>query len=79
MRDNSIGREDVWKHFKGDDYVILELPMHTETGEELVIYKRASGLDRRVWARPLKMFLEDITEGVPRFTRIKRAHGVQRR
>ena len=68
---DGIHKGDVWKHFKGNEYVILELCTHTETSEVLIVYKRSSGLDRRVWGRPSKMFLEDATEGVPRFTRIR--------
>ena len=32
-----IGR--VVTHFKGKDYLVLDVAKHTETGEELVIYK----------------------------------------
>lgn len=46
-----------YKHYKGDIYEFVGKAEHTETGEELVIYK---GKDGRVWARPKKMFYENI-------------------
>lgn len=56
-----------FRHFKGTEYVVLHVAWHTETGEELVVYRRADGTDGRVWARPREMF-EGVNEaGVPRF------------
>lgn len=54
----------IYRHFKGDLYLILDLAEHTETGDDLVIYKALYG-DCKVYARPLKMFLEKVPEGKP--------------
>lgn len=48
-----------YKHFKGGEYEVLGIAKHSETLEELVIY-RHFGKDE-FWVRPLKMFLEKIT------------------
>lgn len=62
-----------YRHFKGHEYVVLEIATHTETGEELVVYVRADAQDRRVWARPRGMF-EGLNEhGDPRFESLDRA------
>jgi len=47
-----------YRHFKGDIMEIIAIAKHTETQEELVIYKHGEN----IWARPVSMFLskEDI-------------------
>ncbi|KXU80596.1 DUF1653 domain-containing protein [Aeromonas enteropelogenes] len=58
-----------YRHFKGGLYQVLTLALHTETGEQLVIYR--SEQDGEVYARPVTMFMEWIEhqgEVVSRFT-----------
>lgn len=50
---------NLYIHFKGDLYFCMGLAKHSETGEELVIYKSCS--DQSVWARPADMFLGKVT------------------
>jgi len=47
-----------YKHFKGNIYEVIAVAKHTETMEDMVIYKSLS--DSKVWARPKKMFLEKV-------------------
>jgi hypothetical protein len=60
----------IYQHYKGNKYQVLGVAIHSETLEELVIYKVLYG-EGLTWVRPLKMFLENVEiEGneVPRFT-----------
>lgn len=47
------------RHFKGNEYLIIDFAEHTETGEALVIYKALYG-ECKIYARPLDMFAEEV-------------------
>ncbi|HEV7280225.1 MAG TPA: DUF1653 domain-containing protein [Pirellulaceae bacterium] len=58
-----------YRHYKGKDYVVLGVARHSETKEELVVYRTDYG-DRSLWVRPKAMFLETVEvdgRSVPRF------------
>ena len=52
-----IGRK--YRHFKGNEYLVLHLAKHSETLEDLVVYQALYG-ERGIWVRPLSMFLEQV-------------------
>jgi len=65
-REIKIGK---YQHFKGNNYEVIGIAKHSETMEELVVYRALYG-EHGLWVRPLKMFLEEVEfEGnkVPRF------------
>ena len=58
-----------YRHYKGMDYEVLFVARHTETEEELVIYRALYG-EFGLWARPLQMFAGSVEiggESQPRF------------
>ena len=61
-----INKGDKYRHFKGTIYEIVALAKHSETLEELVIYKNGEN----IWARPVSMFLseEDMSERADNIT-----------
>ena len=62
-----------YRHFKGKEYEVVGVARHSETLEELVVYKalyESDYLAGALWVRPKEMFLEEVVvEGkkVPRF------------
>lgn len=51
----------LYKHYKGKIYEVIGVARHSETLEELVVYKtiyKAEG--ENLWVRPLRMFTEKI-------------------
>lgn len=51
----------IYKHFKGDLYLVEDIGFHSETKEKLVIY-RALYEDSKVWVRPYDMFTEEVNK-----------------
>ena len=67
-----------YRHYKGNEYTVIGVARHSETEEELVVYRQEYG-DRSLGLRPLTMFREMVTvEGkeVPRF-KLLRSDGEQ--
>jgi hypothetical protein len=48
-----------YRHYKGNEYQVLAVARHTETEEELVVYRQLYG-DGALWVRPRAMFIEEI-------------------
>jgi hypothetical protein len=58
-----------YRHYKGNDYEVLGVARHSETDEELVVYRPLYGAGA-LWVRPKAMFCDMVVvEGttVPRF------------
>lgn len=68
MQKIEIGK--IYKHYKGNKYKIIEFAKHSETLEDMIIYK---SLDTgKVWVRPYKMWNETVdNSGTLRFTLIE--------
>lgn len=50
---------DLYCHFKGNLYEIITLAIHSETEEEMVVYRQKYG-EYKVYVRPLSMFLSEV-------------------
>lgn len=65
----------IYEHFKGRRYEVVGVARHSETAEDLVVYRPLYG-EGGLWVRPLAMFLEPVSrdgyEG-PRFRRAEDA------
>ena len=49
----------VYRHFKGKEYYVEDVAIHSETGEAYVVYRQLYG-ERRLYIRPLGMFLSEV-------------------
>ena len=61
----------TYRHYKGNLYTVIGIATHTETGEEMVVY-RAQYEPYSLWVRQRTMFEEMVTiDGfeVPRFAK----------
>lgn len=59
----------VYRHYKGDSYIVEDIALHSETGEKMVIYRALYG-DGQLWARPYDLFIGEVEvngEKKPRF------------
>jgi hypothetical protein len=70
-------QKGIYRHFKGKEYEVLGTAIHSETLEEMVIYKplyESSDLPKDIlWVRPMKMFTENVMhqgKEVQRFQKI---------
>ncbi|WP_437227260.1 DUF1653 domain-containing protein [Planctomicrobium sp. SH661] len=48
-----------YRHYKGNEYLVVDVARHSETLEELVVYRPEYG-ERGLWVRPLVMFVEQV-------------------
>jgi len=51
-------KQGKYAHFKGGEYEVIGTAKHSESLEEMVLYKHAGEND--LWVRPLEMFTETI-------------------
>ena len=59
----------IYRHYKGNKYMVLDIARHSETLEEMVVYKALYG-EGGMWVRPAYMWSEPVTRDgvtVPRF------------
>ena len=62
-------KQGRYRHYKGNEYVVIGVARHSETDEELVVYRPDYG-EQGLWVRPKEMFLETVEvdgKQVPRF------------
>ena len=48
-----------YRHFKGNEYELLFVATHSETGEQMVVYRALYG-EGGFWVRPASMWTEHV-------------------
>ena len=51
----------IYKHYKGDLYLLEDIIYNSETGEKMVAY-RALYDDNKLWCRPYDMFFDEVNK-----------------
>ena len=49
----------IYKHFKGDMYIVEDVAIHSETKEKYVVYRALYG-DTNLYIRPYEMFMSKV-------------------
>lgn len=70
MYNADIKINGIYRHFKGNKYLVLGIAKHSETCEDFVVYKALYG-DGDLWIRPLSMFNEIIVRDGASFRRFE--------
>jgi hypothetical protein len=52
-------RSGRYRHYKGNEYIVIGVAKHSETLEEMVVYRQDYG-EQGLWVRPKEMFLETV-------------------
>ena len=60
MRNIEVNR--IYKHFKGDLYLVEGIATFSETGEKCIVYRELYG-ENNLWVRPYDMFVEEVPQG----------------
>ena len=61
-------RVGKYRHFKGNEYEVLGIAKHSETLEEMVVYRALYG-EKEIWVRPISMWNETLTRDGKTFQR----------
>ena len=56
---NNMPKLGKYRHYKGNEYEMIGVAKHSETLEELVVYRALYG-NHDLWVRPIEMFTEEV-------------------
>ena len=52
-------KKGIYRHYKGNYYELLDTALHSETLEEMVVYRALYG-EKKLWVRPKSMWSEKV-------------------
>ena len=59
MRELKI--KGIYRHHKGDFYLVEDIIYHSETHEKMVAYRALYG-DNKLWCKPYDMFMDEVNK-----------------
>ena len=58
---NELKIKGVYRHYKGDCYIVEDIAYHSETLEKMIVYRQLYG-DKKLWCRPYDMFFDEVNK-----------------
>ena len=52
-------KKGIYRHYKGNEYELIDVALHSETLEEMVVYRALYG-DQKLWVRPAHRWEEEV-------------------
>ncbi len=59
MKNRELKIHGIYRHFKGNLYLVEDIIYHSETGEKMVAYRALYG-EGKLWCRPYGSFMSEI-------------------
>ena len=56
---NEVQIKRIYRHFKGDLYLVEDIAINSETEEKYVVYRALYG-DNQLYIRPYNMFISEV-------------------
>lgn len=58
---NEVKINGIYKHYKGDLYIVEDIAINSETEEKMIIYRALYG-ENKLWVRPYNMFFDEVNK-----------------
>ncbi len=52
-------KKGIYRHYKGNEYELIDVAIHSETLEKMIVYRALYG-EQKVWVRPARMWEEEV-------------------
>lgn len=59
-----------YRHYKDGEYEVVDVVLHSETQEQMILYRPLYESEVKLWVRPLELFISEVEvdgKKVPRF------------
>lgn len=63
-------KKGIYRHYKGNEYEVIGVAKHSETLEDMVVYKALYG-DGGIWVRPASMWNETVIKDGKEYKRFE--------
>lgn len=71
---NKLVIHGIYKHFKGDYYLVEDIALDSETHKEMVVYRKLYD-DCSLWVRSIEMFLSEVDH--IKYPKVKQKYGFE--